>query len=337
MHPPSLLVSLSHSLFWLVLLDNFFRSSQQVKEEEAAHQAAGQAGANVLDPLLKYLAKNFVSARDLDLKLLGMFHIFDVEGRNKLSYQDMALGVQRASPATSTTYLSEEDYFEMTENLAMCQSDGTLDLHGFKTVMLKKLRWYLQRRSAEAALYMQAPAEVEALLLNTKFLMVETHLMTEALLSSPAPRLNECMPPAASSRSAGGSRSLAPTSTNTMQRSASIENDLLFANSFKNGEIFASFKSVSERSEIEPQAKRLPGTPDSNGSGVMTVCNAASGEASITGGAARAHAELGAEPPKLSGFKQVDAGTDASHKAPCQCCVVVRASFTEGIRDADAS
>ena len=323
-------------LLSLVLLDNFFRSSQQVKEEEAAQQAAGQAGAYVLDPLLKYLAKNFVSARDLDLKLLGMFRAFDVEGRSMLSYQDMALGVHRASPM-ATNLLSEEEYFKMTENLGMCQSDGTLDLQGFKTVMLKQLRWYLQRRSAEAALYMQAPAEIESLLLNTKFLMVETHLMTEALLNAPVPHPSESMPPGASWRSGGASRWRAPASTNHMQRAASLDADLLFSNSIKGGEIF-----LSESSGIETRERRLHGTPDSNGSGLPTVCDAVNGEADITGEEVRAHDELGCAQhtkhhPQLSGLRRVDRGADTSHKAPCQCCVVVRDSFTAGERVGDAS
>ena len=45
-------------------------------------------------------------------------------------------------------------------------------------MILKRLRAYLQRKSAEAVLHMSNPVEVEALLLNSKFLMAATTLVS---------------------------------------------------------------------------------------------------------------------------------------------------------------
>ena len=70
--------------------------------------------------------------------------------------------------------------------LSLCAESGTLllpesqslDFTRFNIMILKRLRAYLQRKSAEAVLHMANPVEVEALLLNSKFLMVETTLIS---------------------------------------------------------------------------------------------------------------------------------------------------------------
>ena len=275
-----------------VLLDNFFRSSQQVREEEASYQTSGQA--YILDPVLKYLAKNFISASDLDLKLLGMFRAFDVHRRGKLSFQDVALGVHRANPTSSDdSHLTEDDFFEMTDNLKMCESDGSLDLKSFKTVMLKKLRAYLQRRSAEAALFMQAPAEVEALLLNTKFLMVETHLMTEALIKEEARK--EGLPQHA--------------------HPAEMSHAAFCSGSFKNGGIFSSEKSL-----VESRDKCLPRALDISTN--LISLSPVHGTTSQSLGAAKADAKA---EDLTEGFDAAPPQLDTGHRAThCTCSSAVR-------------
>ena len=257
---------------------------------------------------MKYLAKNFESASDLDLKLFQMFRAFDIHRRGKLTFQDVALGVHRANPTSLKSRLTEDEFFEMTDNLKMCESDGTLHLNGFKSVILRKLRAYLQRRSAEAALFMQAPAEMEALLLNTKFLMVETHLMTEALIKEEARKQG-------ASQHAPSPHPGVPhvhSSDVAMARTGSIEKRPFFSNSFKNGEIFSS-----ERCLMESRDKHPPATPASSSNSLAPSPTGGTPQGQSLGGA---QAEAQIEDFDVT-CHQLDTGQRATG---CTCSSAVR-------------
>ena len=248
-----------------------------------------------------------------------MFRAFDVHRRGKLTFQDVALGVHRANPTSPKSYLTEDEFFEMTDNLKMCESDGTLHLNGFKSVVLRKLRAYLQRRSAEAALFMQAPAEMEALLLNTKFLMVETHLMTEALikqesLESRKQAASQHAPSPHPGVSHAHSSDVTMASDEAMARTGSIDKRPFFSNSFKNGEIFSS-----ERSLIGSRDKCLPATPDSSGN---SFAPSPTGGASQSLAGAQAETRIEIETFDVSG-RPLDAGQCAT-RCTCQCSSAVR-------------
>lgn len=95
-------------------------------------------------------------------------------------------GVHRSDPERSLR-LTEEDFYELTDSgTLLCPESQSLDFTRFNIMMLKRLRAYLQRKSAEVVLHMTNPAEMEALLLSSKYLMVETSIISNLVQASAA-------------------------------------------------------------------------------------------------------------------------------------------------------
>jgi len=94
-----------------VLLDNFFRSAQRTKEEEAIQM--GETLKNPLDAILDYLAKSFMSDEDLQRKIRSLFDNMDIDGSGSITYLELMEGVHRSSP-NSGLRLTEEDFYEIT-------------------------------------------------------------------------------------------------------------------------------------------------------------------------------------------------------------------------------
>ena len=95
-------------------------------------------------------------------------------------------GVHRSDPERSLR-LTEEDFYEITDSGTLLLPESqSLDFTRFNIMMLKRLRAYLQRKSAEVVLHMSNPAEMEALLLSSKYLMVETSIISNLVQASAA-------------------------------------------------------------------------------------------------------------------------------------------------------
>jgi hypothetical protein len=95
-------------------------------------------------------------------------------------------GVHRSDPERNLR-LTEEDFYEITDSGTLLLPESqSLDFTRFNIMMLKRLRAYLQRKSAEVVLHMSNPAEMEALLLSSKYLMVETSIISNLVQASAA-------------------------------------------------------------------------------------------------------------------------------------------------------
>jgi hypothetical protein len=143
----------------------------------------GEFTKQPLDAILDFLAKSFMSAEDLQVRIRQVFRNLDIDRSGSISYVELMEGVHRSDP-DSGLRLTEEDFFEITDGGTLLSEGQVLDFTQFNIMILKRLRAYLQRKSAEAVLHMANPVEVEAMLLNSKFLMVETNLISNLVQAS---------------------------------------------------------------------------------------------------------------------------------------------------------
>ena len=135
-----------------ILLDEFMvavqEERQRLKEEEVEMKfITSEKLGSPLDPLLASLA-HFHSSIDLSTKIKELFLMIDANGSGSLDYQEICDGLKALEGFP--VKLSLEDLDTLTENRALCNADGELDLPAFERLIRHQLQLYVIRTLAAA-------------------------------------------------------------------------------------------------------------------------------------------------------------------------------------------
>ena len=135
-----------------ILLDEFMvavqEERQRLKEEEIELKfITSEKLGSPLDPLLASLA-HFHSSIDLSNKIKELFLMIDANGSGSLDYQEICDGLKALEGFP--VKLSLEDLDTLTENRALCNADGELDLPAFERLIRHQLQLYVIRTLAAA-------------------------------------------------------------------------------------------------------------------------------------------------------------------------------------------
>ena len=142
-----------------VLLDNFV--SETSREKEEAYQLSVREKriqdniGNVLDPLLKIIAKEYIDHASLTSSLSQIFHFMltAVGAQNELTCNDMIRGISKMNftdeydkNVTFRMHMTKMDYDTITEQGALAKDNGALGAAEFDTVLRKQVHDYIKRK-----------------------------------------------------------------------------------------------------------------------------------------------------------------------------------------------
>jgi len=176
-----------------VLLDNFFRASREQQEHAAAEMMErerqldnilSQKERYHLDFFMEYLARNFRTEDDAIERIDRLFRFLDVDRSGEIEYLELSQGLfrlqkARAAEGTEIHRMTEEEYHHVTEGLL---SEGQqLTKESFRSLLLRRLRLYVQRKAADAIKYHledESHADMEAVLVCFKYFLMSEHTHT---------------------------------------------------------------------------------------------------------------------------------------------------------------
>ncbi len=135
--------------------------SETSREKEEAYQLGVQEKriqdniGNVLDPLLKIIAKEYIDHASLTSSLSAMFHFLltAVEAQNELTCDDMIRGISKMKFTdeydkrfTFRMHMTKMDFDTITEQGALAKDNGALGAAEFDMVMRKQVQDYIKRK-----------------------------------------------------------------------------------------------------------------------------------------------------------------------------------------------
>ena len=142
----------------------------------------------MLDPVLDDLLIKFTTCEDLEFRLEQLFRLCDIDHGGSISRDELSHGLSKFqsiyldpfdhSPSGRIAALKHEDWSQLTQNELLCNSEGGLEFSTFRSLLLKNLRHFVQRKLANAVRLLANPLEVQASLLSQKYLLVSHILAT---------------------------------------------------------------------------------------------------------------------------------------------------------------
>jgi voltage-gated sodium channel len=126
-----------------VLLSEFMSTIVEEKEQARAMEierwrASKESAVNPLRPLLMSLLQ-YSSLSVLDDKIKHVFDFVDTDNSGRVSRTELKDGIRRLN-VQPTIYLSDEDWYNMTEQEQLCNSNGELDLRHFSLIMKYQMK-----------------------------------------------------------------------------------------------------------------------------------------------------------------------------------------------------
>ena len=179
-----------------VLLDNFV--SETSREKDAANALIVEEKriqysiGNVLDPLLKMIAVEYIDHASLTSSLAEIFHFLltSVGAQDELTCDDVIKGISKIdlgddqqgddsrSVHTTRIHMTKMDYDTITQQGALAKDNGALGAAEFDMVMRKQVHNYIQRKLQQSAHETETLQDF-ALVASLKALVMDVDAMKE--------------------------------------------------------------------------------------------------------------------------------------------------------------